>query len=64
MKKLVYIGLAVAVIAVIAAAWLEPHRIVPGLLAGEPFHHWRPARYWREVLRTDGASGTVSQATI
>jgi hypothetical protein len=47
----------------VVAAFVEPNRVVPGLLAGEPFHEWRPARYWREILRADGERGQVSPTT-
>src|SRR5665213_1198808 len=36
--------------AAVGAIW-EPNRIVRGWLAGEPFFRWRPASYWKEVLR-------------
>ncbi len=36
--------------AAVGAIW-EPNRIVQGWLAGEPFFRWRPASYWKEVLR-------------
>jgi hypothetical protein len=63
-KRWVFLGLAVLLGLATAGAFVDRNRIVPGLLAGEPFHRWRPARYWREVLRADGTSGTVSQATV
>jgi hypothetical protein len=43
--------------AVGAAAILEPNRIVLGWIAGEPFFRWRPASYWKKVLRADGEAG-------
>src|SRR4051794_8335081 len=50
------LGLAVLV------AFLEPNRIVPGFLAGEPFYRGRPVRYWREVLRSHGRAGSIPKS--
>jgi hypothetical protein len=41
----------VLVLAATVGTILEPNRIVRGWLAGEPFFRWRPASYWKEVLR-------------
>jgi hypothetical protein len=45
------------------AAFLEPTRTVRGFLAGEAFYRGRPASYWREVLRKQGSSGSIPNAT-
>jgi hypothetical protein len=49
--------LACLLVAGVAAAMLEPNRVVRGWLAGEPFFRWRPASYWKEVLRAEGGQG-------
>jgi hypothetical protein len=59
--------LAVAVtflLALFVGAALEPNKIVPGLLHGEPFYDHRPTRYWREVLQSEGQTGHVGPQTI
>jgi len=38
----------------IVGAIFEPNRVARGWLAGEPFFRWRPASYWKEVLRAAG----------
>ena len=44
----------VLLLAAVVGAIFEPNRIVRGWLAGEPFFRWRPASYWKEVLRAAG----------
>jgi hypothetical protein len=57
------LGLVFFGVAAVLAALLEPTGTVRGLLAGEPFYRGRPLRYWRELLREHGRSGTVPTAT-
>jgi hypothetical protein len=58
-----YLVLVCLVGAAVLVALLEPNRIVPGLLVGEPFYRDRPLRYWREVLRGHGRDGSIPTKT-
>jgi hypothetical protein len=62
-RRVLYFGLPSLIVAAMLFALAEPNRVIPGLLAGEPFHRWRPARFWKDVLRSDGAAGVVRQQT-
>src|SRR5438552_2159468 len=48
----------------VAVAVFEPFRIVPGFFGGDAFFKMRPTRYWRELLRADGAAGSIREETI
>jgi hypothetical protein len=55
-KRLIWLAVLAGLLAAgAAAAVLEPNRVVRGWLAGEPFFRWRPASYWKDVLRTEGS---------
>jgi HEAT repeats len=51
------------VVALFAFALVEPTYIIRGVFKREAFFHSRPTSYWREILRKDGESGQVSEAT-
>jgi HEAT repeat protein len=50
-RKLAFIGLAVVVVAAIAAAILDPSRRLIGWVKGEPLYHGRAASAWARDLR-------------
>ncbi len=64
MKKKLLLALLLLISLTLVATFADPNRTLFGLVKGEAFFRWRPTSYWANVLRVDGASDNLSNATI
>jgi HEAT repeat protein len=64
-NKYVFIGLAIALLLVLAAIFLDPNRLVWGWLRGEAFFDGRPTTYWlKAMMNPDSAIQATSRQRL